>query len=680
MDQPRDRPSFLRPSLFSFTWIASVALGLCLLVWSVRQLTAASLEAMGPPLAAIAIVIVLSELRPVVMSRLVGNPVSISLAFVFATMYVWGLAPALLLMAVSVTLAEILQHKPWWKPPFNVGQYVLSVAAAWLVMVAAGATPSPLDPQTTWTLADVWWIVGSWAVYHVVNLALVAGLAASGGQTWWESFSEEFWFYTVSVVAVLALSPLIAVVAVSQSWVFLPLLLLPLLAVQKAAEMSREKEHQALHDPLTGLPNRLLLGDRIEQALARSTRETGRVAVLFLDLDMFKVVNDSLGHAAGDGLLVHVGRRLESVLRPGDTLARFGGDEFVIVCENVPMEDVERLARRTARALRDPYVFEGRDVNVSVSIGIAVSGDDTDSDTMLRDADAALYRAKEGGRNRAVVFDEAMHQQASARLDAELGLRRALDNGELRVHYQPVVTLEGASVVGFEALVRWDHPERGVVGPDEFVAVAEETGLILPLGIWVLEQAAAQVRRWRDEIPGGADLWMAVNVSPRQLHSPQFVDALAHTIALNRLPASAVRLEIIESALVEASGPQMSSINRLRALGVSLAVDDFGTGYSSLAYLTSLPVSTVKIDRSFIHALGGVDPTAEAIVDAILGMARALRLEVIAEGVETIEQLEALRALGVPLGQGFLWSRPRDASEMATWAAAHTEHTPLRTT
>ncbi len=589
-------------------------------------------------------------------------------------MYVWGLAPAVILMAVSVVIGELLQRKPWWKQLFNVGQYVLSLAAGWLVMVAAGVTPTPTDPQTSLSLGAVGWIVGSWAVYHVVNLALVAGLAGAVGQTWWESFSDEFWFYTVAVAAVLALSPLIAVVAVSSSWVYLPLLLLPLLAVQKAAEMSREKEHQALHDPLTGLPNRLLLVDRIDQALARSTRLTGRVAVLFLDLDMFKVVNDSLGHAAGDGLLIEVGKRLNAVLRPGDTLARFGGDEFVIVCENVPMEEVEPLARRAARALREPYVFEGRDVKVSASIGIAVSADDTDADTMLRDADAALYRAKEGGRNRAVVFDEDMHLQASARLDAELGLRRALDNGELRLHYQPVVGIADGAPVGFEALVRWNHPERGVVGPAEFLAVAEETGLILPLGIWVLEEAVRQIQRWRDEVPGGGELWMAVNVSARQLRSPQFVDALAAVLSSSGLPASALRLEIIESALVDERGPQLASIRGLRALGVALAVDDFGTGYSSLAYLTSLPVSSVKVDRSFVAALDAEDPKAEAVVAAIVGMAHALHLEVIAEGVESAAQLEVLRGLGVPLGQGFLWSRPRDPEEIAAWARGHLQN------
>jgi diguanylate cyclase (GGDEF)-like protein len=665
-------PSFFRPSLFALTWQACVWIGWAVLVWSVVQLNPDALRAMGAPLAMIVAVVILSELRPVVMTRLVGNPVSIALAFVFATMYVWGIAPAAILMAVSVILGEVLQRKPLWKQVFNVGQYVLSISAAWLVVVVAGAAATPLNPQEGLSGSDLWWIVGSWAAYHLVNLAFVAGLAAANDQTWWESFTEEFWFYTVSVAAVLALSPLIAVVALADvgSWAFLPLLLLPLLAVQKAAEMSRENEHQALHDPLTNLPNRLLLADRIDQALARSSRVSGRVAVLFLDLDMFKVVNDSLGHAAGDGLLVETARRLGSVLRPGDTLARFGGDEFVIVCENVPMEEVERLAWRAARALREPFIYDGRDVSVTASVGIAVSAEDTDADTMLRDADAALYRAKAGGRNRAVVFDEEMHEEASARLDAELGLRRALDNGELRIHYQPVVRIPSGAVVGFEALVRWDHPERGVIGPHEFVSVAEETGLILPLGAWVLEQSLDQLRRWRQEFPGGQDLWMAVNVSARQLRSTQLIDSLAHALAATGLPPSSVRLEIVESALVDETGPHLSNINGLRALGVHLAVDDFGTGYSSLSYLKSLPVSTVKIDRSFVGVLDSGDPTSRAIVDAIVGMARALDLEVIAEGVESVGQLEVLRGLGVELGQGYLWSRPQEAAELAHWLRA----------
>jgi diguanylate cyclase (GGDEF)-like protein len=673
-------PSLWRPSLLALTWQVCAWLGWALLLWSIVQLSPEAIRAMGAPLAMIVAVVVLSELRPVVMTRLEGNPVSISFAFVFAAMYVWGIAPALVLTAGSVILSEILQRKPLWKLVFNVGQYVLSVGAAWLVLLVAGVTPTPLDPQVGLSGSDLWWIVGSWAAYHLVNLALVAGLATTNDQTWWESFSEEFWFYTVSVAAVLALSPLIAIVAVadSGSWVLLPLLLVPLLAVQKAAEMSREKEHQALHDPLTGLPNRLLLADRIDQALARGTRQSGRVAVLFLDVDLFKVVNDSLGHAAGDQLLVEVSRRLAGVVRPGDTLARFGGDEFVIVCDNVPLDEVEGLARRAASAVRETFHFDGRPVNVSASIGIALSSATTDSDSLLRDADAALYRAKAAGRNQAVVFDEDMHAQATIRLEAESGLRRALANGELRLQYQPVVELSSGAVVGFEALVRWDHPTRGLLSPGEFISVAEETGLIVRLGEWVMVEALTQTQRWREQLADRHDLWISVNVSPRQLRSPGLVDALAAVLESTGIPPAAVCLEITESALVDEAGPHLASMNGIRSLGVHLAVDDFGTGYSSLAYLKSLPVTIVKVDRSFVQELGGADATAPAIVDAIVSMAHALRLQVVAEGVESPEQLDVLRGLGAGYAQGYFWSLPLEVDEVPGWLNLASTVSPSR--
>jgi diguanylate cyclase (GGDEF)-like protein len=675
-----DRLSLWRPSLFALTWQASAWLGWGAVAWCVLQLSPDALRAMGAPLFMIVAVVALSELRPVVMTRLVGNPVSISIAFVFATMYVWGIAPAAIILAASVLLSEILQRKPLWKMVFNVGQYTLSLGAAWLVLMVAGVSPTPFDPHTGLSGTDLWWIVGSWIAYHLVNLALVAGLAASGGQTWWESFSEEFWFYTVSVAAVLALAPLIAIVAVADagSWALLPLLLVPLLAVQKAAEMSREREHQALHDPLTGLPNRLLLADRIDQALARGTRQTGRVAVLFLDVDLFKVVNDSLGHAAGDQLLIEVARRLSAVVRPGDTLARFGGDEFVIVCDNMPEDDVVGLARRASSAVRETFHYGDRSVNVSASIGIAISSADTDSDTLLRDADAALYRAKAAGRNQAVVFDEVMHEQATLRLEAESGLRTALQNGELCLYYQPVVDLDSDRVMGFEALARWNHPTRGVLSPADFITVAEETGLIVALGDWVLTEALTQTQQWREEVAGCEDLWISVNVSPRQLRANRLVDTLASVLASTGLPPGAACLEITESALMGDAGPHLAVMHDIRSLGVHLAVDDFGTGYSSLAYLKTLPVSIVKIDQSFVSALGGPDPTAPAIVAAIVGMANALRLRVVSEGVESVEQLEVLRSLGADLAQGYYWSRPMDARAVPQWLATRSPQESAR--
>ncbi len=666
-------PSVWRPSLFAVTWQACTWLGWSLVILSVLRLSPAALQAMGPPLLMIAAVIVLSELRPIVMTRLVGNPVSISLAFVFAAMYLWGLYPAVLLHAGATLLSELLQRKPLWKILFNVGQDVTSLSAAWLVMFAAGAAPTPFAPHADLSGQDLLWIFGSWIAYHLVNLALVSGLAQYYDQSWWEAFTDEFWFYTVSVLAVLALSPLVAIVAVAHqySWTLLPLLLLPLLAVQKAAQMSREQEHQALHDPLTGLPNRLLLTDRIEQALARSSRSEGRVVVFFLDLDLFKVVNDSLGHHAGDALLIDVAGRLQSAVRSGDTLARFGGDEFVIVCDDVRDEEVDALAHRVTSALREPFASEAHQVAVTASIGAALATDSSDPQTLLRDADAAMYRAKERGRDQVVLFDEAMHRQADERLQDAVGLRRALDRGEFRTVYQPIVEIETGSTVGLEALIRWDDPERGLIAPGLFIPAAEETGLIVPIGAWVLDDALSQVQRWREEFPHTGDLWVAVNISSRQLQAPGLVEQVAASMQRAGIPPSAVHLEITESAVMNDLEPVVDTLVALRALGLHLAVDDFGTGYSSLTYLKRLPVTTVKIDRSFIRGLGGSDDAFDRpLVDAIIKMSESLHLEVIAEGVETPEQLDALRELGGRVAQGFLWSEPLTKEQVRDWMTA----------
>ena len=660
---PSLRPSLWRPSAFAATWQLTTWVGWSLCVASVTMQGTQELRAMGAPFAMLVAVILLSELRPVVMTRLEGNPVSISLAFVFAALYVWGLAPAVVLMAGSVIISEVLQRKPVWKLLFNVGQYTICLTAAWLVLQVAGVTGPRLS------VVDLIWVVASWAVFHVVNLALVAGMARSAGQTWWNSFTDEFWLYTASVLAVLALSPIIAVVLLSDSnaWVLLPLLLVPLLAVQRAAEMSRENERQALHDPLTGLPNRALLADRIDQALARGRRTQGVVAILFLDVDLFKVVNDSLGHAVGDRLLREIGARLARLLRAGDTLARFGGDEFVIVCEDQAPNEVPALVERVSDALADPFQFEGRSVTVTASVGIALAHGTTDAETMLRDADAAMYRAKAAGRNRAVVFDQGMHDEAAARLESEFGLRRALDNAELHVHYQPVVDARTGSTVGFEALVRWNHPVFGLLPPDRFIPVAEETGLIVPLGEWVLRQAVRQVAAWRSATPAHADLWVAVNLSARQLRSPRLVSTLADCLTEIGVPASALHLEITESVIMDDLPRTMDTLEAIRNLGITLSIDDFGTGYSSLSYLRRLPVSTIKIDRSFVDGLGGPDASATALVDAIVSMARALGMETIAEGVETPAQLRTLRQLGVHLSQGYLWSRPLPSGGSTDW-------------
>jgi len=668
------RPSLVRPGRFALTWQVCTWLGWAIVALSLDHARPADLRSVGEPLLMIVVIIALSELRPIVMTRLDGNPVSITLAFVFATMYLWGLYPAVLIFAGAVVLSEILQRKALWKLLFNVGQYIVSLTAAWLVLVLAGITPTPNTPHTSLVAADLGWIVGSWVVYHLVNLALVAGLADEG-TSWWEDFSDEFWFYTVSTMAVLALSPLIAIVAVAypMSWTLLPLILLPLLAVQKAAEMSRQQEHQALHDPLTGLPNRLLLTDRIEQALARSRRSGGEVTVMFLDLDLFKVVNDSLGHHAGDALLVDVAGRLRRAVRAGDTLARFGGDEFVIVCDDVTAAEVGSLAARFAEALREPFSTHHTQASVSASIGVAVAGPDADAHTLLRDADAAMYRAKERGRNQVVLFHEAMHQQAEERLQDSMGLHRALENDEFRLLYQPILDTTTGRTVGLEALIRWEDPQRGELTPDAFIPAAEETGLILAIGDWVLEAALADLRRWRAELPAASDLWVAVNLSSRQLLDPRLVEHVARSMREAGVPPSAVHLEITETALMGDLDGVLKTLDALRALGLNLAIDDFGTGYSSLSYLKRLPVATLKIDRSFVDGLGGADDQSDRpIVDAILKLASALQLEVIAEGVENQQQLRVLRDLGGRIAQGFLWSRPRPADDIREWLSADT--------
>ena len=668
------RPSLVRPGRFALTWQVCTWLGWAIVALSLDHARPADLRSVGEPLLMIVVIIALSELRPIVMTRLDGNPVSITVAFVFATMYLWGLYPAVLIFAGAVVLSEILQRKALWKLLFNVGQYIISLTAAWLVLVLAGITPTPNTPHTSLVAADLGWIVGSWVVYHLVNLALVAGLADEG-TSWWEDFSDEFWFYTVSTMAVLALSPLIAIVAVAypMSWTLLPLILLPLLAVQKAAEMSRQQEHQALHDPLTGLPNRLLLTDRIEQALARSRRSGGEVTVMFLDLDLFKVVNDSLGHHAGDALLVDVAGRLRRAVRAGDTLARFGGDEFVIVCDDVTAAEVGSLAARFAEALREPFSTHHTQASVSASIGVAVAGPDADAHTLLRDADAAMYRAKERGRNQVVLFHEAMHQQAQERLQDSMGLHRALENDEFRLLYQPILDTTTGRTVGLEALIRWEDPQRGELTPDAFIPAAEETGLILAIGDWVLEAALADLRRWRAELPAASDLWVAVNLSSRQLLDPRLVEHVARSMREAGVPPSAVHLEITETALMGDLDGVLKTLDALRALGLNLAIDDFGTGYSSLSYLKRLPVATLKIDRSFVDGLGGADDQSDRpIVDAILKLASALQLEVIAEGVENQQQLRVQRDLGGRIAQGFLWSRPRPADDIREWLSADT--------
>jgi diguanylate cyclase (GGDEF)-like protein/PAS domain S-box-containing protein len=418
-----------------------------------------------------------------------------------------------------------------------------------------------------------------------------------------------------------------------------------------------ELNRLAFSDPLTNLPNRQFFLERLEQALARATREQRSIAVLFVDLDNFKLINDSLGHPEGDRLLKEVARRLSACVGTGGTVARFGGDEFTVLVEDTAAA-AAKLAEQLAHALRAPVVLKARDVFISASIGVALStAGKSSAEELLRNADVAMYRAKSSGKNRYAVFAPSMNADALERLEVETDLRRALDAGELRLNYQPIVTLDSGEVHEVEALIRWEHPRRGLVSPAEFIPVAEETGLIVPIGQWVLEQACKQARIWDHDLPDRMPLCISVNLSARQFQHPELVADIRAALERAGLSPHRLTLEITESAVMQDADAAVATLRALKSIGVRVAIDDFGTGYSSLSYLKLLPVDTLKIDRSFVNGLGQ-DEQDEAIVRSIVALARALSLSVTGEGIETPAQHDHLRSLGCDRGQGYLFARP----------------------
>ena len=430
--------------------------------------------------------------------------------------------------------------------------------------------------------------------------------------------------------------------------------------------VEEELVQQALHDSLTGLPNRALLTDRLIHSLAGSRRRGTQVGVIFLDVDHFKVVNDSLGHTSGDVLLQQAAERIASAIRPGDTVARFGGDEFVVVCDDVNLPETQVIAERVLEALSQPCMISSQDVHVTASLGIAIADADATPESLLRDSDAAMYRAKERGRGRIEVFDEAVRSKAETRLATESALRRAVERNEFILYYQPIVDLASGALVGAEALLRWQHPERGLVSPAEFIPIAEATGLIVPIGAWVLETACRQLAEWQRF--AGA-LTMAVNVSVRQMLAPGIARLVEDVLVGTGVRPRDLCLELTESVFMEDVEYFERTLTSLKRVGVRLAIDDFGTGYSSLSYLKRFPVDAVKVDRSFIDGLG-TDPNDSALVAAIIAMAVALGLEVTAEGVETQQQLSILRGLHCERVQGFYLARPMPAADMTTFVAA----------
>ena len=426
---------------------------------------------------------------------------------------------------------------------------------------------------------------------------------------------------------------------------------------RKSAEM--RLVHDAFHDTLTSLPNRALFTDLLQRSIGRGKRrEDYTFALLFLDIDRFKVVNDSLGHLIGDQLLIAVARRIERCVRPGDTVARLGGDEFTVLLDDIEdVGDATRVADRIQRELNLPFNLNGQEVFTSASIGIAISNSGYERpDDLLRDADIAMYRAKALGKARYEMFDSEMHARAVSQLQLETDLRRALDREEFRIHYQPIYSLVSGRVTGFEALVRWQHPQRGTVLPEDFVTAAEDTGLIVLIGRAVLREACRQIREWQIHYPHES-LTVSVNLSAKQFRQPDLVEQIARVLTAWDLAPSSLRLEITESAIIENSTAAIEALTRLRALGVKVDLDDFGTGYSSLSYLHKFEMDALKIDRSFIANIGAQGENAE-IVRTIINLARDLDMDVVAEGVERPEQVAILRTLGCELVQGYLFSPP----------------------
>ena len=442
--------------------------------------------------------------------------------------------------------------------------------------------------------------------------------------------------------------------------------------IAERRELEEQLTHQAFHDPLTGLPNRTLFLDRLDLALEHAGRREGKVAVLFMDLDDFKVINNSLGHEVGDQVLLAVAERLENSMLTEETVARFGGDEFTVMLEDIASaSDAARVAERIEEALRAPFVLRGRERFVTTSVGIAFSGQSEERPSdLLRNADLAMYQAKAKGKNRHAVFEPGMDDRALERLELESDLRRALERDELRVHYQPKVSLESVEIVAMEALVRWEHPERGLLSPARFVPVAEEIDLIVSIGRWVLKEACRQARRWQDRLQGRPPLKVCVNLSAKQFQHYALSEEVEAALRETGLDPASLDLEITESVVMKDAPATLATLRELKGLGVNLAIDDFGTGYSSLSYLRRFPVDFLKVDRSIIEGLSK-DPKNEAILSAVVTLAHALDEQVVAEGVETARQLARLREIGCDFAQGYYFAKPLPSEAAGALLAEH---------
>ena len=616
----------------------------------------------------LAAAVIIGELVPIKLGPNRGE-VAPSTTFTFALLVSAGVGAAVLAQAVASALADLVDGKRPSRSAFNVAQYVLAIATAGGVLIGLGAMPDggAFDP------ADVPAVLAAGLAFYVVNTGLVAGaIAFTSGTRLRDQISSDLIRQSVTEGILLGLAPL-AVIALDASPLLLPLLALPMVAVQRAGRQALIAERLSLHDALTGLPNRVLFRARTEQAIHGAARTGNGLAVMLLDLDRFKEINDTLGHHYGDEVLRQVGARLGDLLGEEDTVARLGGDEFAILLSSVesPVKGAA-VAASVRRAIAQPFDVAGVRLELGASVGIASFPEHgQDVDVLMQRADVAMYQAKEG-RTGVERYARELDGNSVQRLALAGDLRVALERSEFILHYQPKVDLQSGQVMGAEVLLRWAHPVHGWLAPDDFVPLAENTGLIVPLTCYVLDNAVRQLGLWRAD---GIDLSVAVNLSARTLVEHDLPDQIEAMCRQWSVPTDRIVLEITESMVVADPKRTLPVLARLHELGLEISVDDFGTGYSSMEYLKRLPVREVKIDRSFVTPMAN-DARDAAIVRCTIDLARSLGLRVVAEGVETPEVLARLGAMGCDQGQGFTISRALPAPQFTAWMTAP-ERDPL---
>jgi diguanylate cyclase (GGDEF)-like protein len=609
-----------------------------------------------------AIAVVISELRPVVVSLGQGtSQMTVSTTFAFALLLTVGVTPAVLVLGLASAVGDLVTRRSLIVVAFNVGQYAIAMFVCGFVLDRMVGFNPGIAHFPPLVLA---WVTVAGAAFFVINFMSIAVLIRiARGVSLRAYVREEGPLGGLITGMLLAIAPIVVVI-VREAPVLLPVVFAPMLMAYRTAVVSSEKEHQALHDALTGLPNRTLFFKHVEQAVVGARRAGLVSAVMIVDLDRFKEINDTLGHHVGDVLLGQVGERLQSVVGAQASVARLGGDEFGVVLGNVlERAEVEGVAAKIVDALEQPFTIANMRLDVGASIGSALFPEHgEDADTLIQRADIAMYAAKAGSGDH-LVYSPVHDQHSPERLALVGELREAIGQGRLVLHYQPKVVLGTRQVEGVEALVRWPHPERGLVAPDEFIPLAERTGLIRPLTTVVIEQALAQCRAWQG---AGFPMVVAVNLSARILQDVQLPSDVARLLAAAGVEARWLKLELTESMVMEDRVRAVEVLDRLHAMGVSLSIDDFGTGYSSLAYLKRLPVDEIKIDKSFILHMA-VDGNDALIARSTVDLGHNLGLRVVAEGVETPEVWSQLEAMGCDIAQGYLISRPLPAEELTRW-------------